>query len=75
MTTAIDQRESLAQLAQERGWQRNTRERVDVYIRGLYHVHLIWNGNGEISGASHHEDSVLIAYTRDLGKAQTWLGR
>jgi hypothetical protein len=75
MTTATDERQNLSELADHQGWQRNEYDRVDVYIRGLYHVHVTWHGSDAISGGSHHEDSILLSYTRNLGKVKGWLAR
>lgn len=77
MKTATDEneRQALSQLAERLGWQRKEYERVDVYIRGLYNVHVIWRDAGKLNGGSHHEDSVLLAYTRDLAKIQGWLAK
>lgn len=75
MTAATDQRDALAQLAEQRGWQRKQYERVDVYIRGIFHVHAIWRDSQVLNGGSHHEDTVLMSYTRDLAKVQSWLAR
>ncbi len=75
MTTATDERQALAELAEQSGWQRKEYQRVDVYIRGLFHVHVVWGGQNTVSGGSHHEDSVMLSYTRDLGKIQSWLAK
>ncbi|MGH3561042.1 MAG: hypothetical protein ACRDTN_04375 [Mycobacterium sp.] len=75
MTTATDERQALSQLAEQLGWQRREHERVDVYIRGLFHVHVVWRGTSAINGGSHYEDSILLSYTRDLAKIQGWLAK
>jgi hypothetical protein len=75
MTTATDERQTLSQLADHLGWQRNEYERVDIFIRGLHHVHVTWQGGDTISGGSHHEDATLLAYTRDLAKVKSWLAK
>lgn len=75
VNTATDERTALSQLAEQRGWQRKEYERVDVYLRGLFHVHAIWRDANKLNGGSHHEDSVLLTYTRDLAKVQSWLAK
>ena len=75
MTTATDKRQSLADLAEGLGWQRREHQRVDVYSRGLFQVHAIWRDADRLNGGSHHEDSVMLAYTRDLAKLQGWLAK
>lgn len=75
MTTATDARTALAEVAEQLGWQRKKYDRVDVYIRGLYQVHAMWRDSRVLNGGSHHEDSVLLSYTRDLAKLQGWLAK
>lgn len=75
MTTATDERQTLSRLAEQLGWQRKEYERVDVYIRGLYNVHVMWRDASKLNGGSHHEDTVLLSYTRDLAKIQGWLAK
>ncbi|MEB3030585.1 hypothetical protein [[Mycobacterium] nativiensis] len=74
-TTATDVRHALAEQAEQLGWQRTQRERVDIYSRGIFHVHAIWRDSSTVNGGSHYEDSVLLAYTTDLGKIQIWLAK
>lgn len=74
-TTATDVRNALSEQAAELGWQRTQRERVDVYGRGAAHVHAVWRDNGTLNGGAHYDDSVLLAYTTELAKIQSWLGR
>ncbi|KLO31114.1 hypothetical protein ABW16_03670 [Mycolicibacter heraklionensis] len=74
-TTATDAREILSEKAEQNGWRRTQRERVDVYSRGIYHVHAIWRDNNTLNGGSHYEDSILLTYTTDLAKTQGWLAR
>lgn len=74
-TTATDARETLSEKAEQQGWQSTQRERVDIYSRGIYHVHAIWRDNATLNGGAHYEDGVLLAYTTDLAKTQSWLGR
>jgi hypothetical protein len=75
MTTATDERQTLSDLADHLGWQRNEYDRVDVFIRGLFHVHVVWQGSSAINGGSHYDDSGLLSYTRDLAKIQSWLAK
>lgn len=74
-TTANDVRQGLSDQAEQLGWRRTRRDRVDIYNRGLFHVHAIWRDSGTLNGGAHYEDSVLLAYTADLGKVQSWLAR
>lgn len=74
-TTATDAREALSERAEQFGWRRTARERVDIYGRGIYQVHAIWRDSSTLNGGSHYEDSVLLAYTTELAKIQSWLAR
>ncbi|WP_036457435.1 MULTISPECIES: hypothetical protein [unclassified Mycobacterium] len=74
-TTATDTREPLSEKAEQQGWQRTQRERVDVYSRGIYQVHAIWRDSTILNGGAHYEDGVLLAYTTELAKIQSWLAR
>ncbi|HEX7323441.1 MAG TPA: hypothetical protein VF299_11040 [Mycobacterium sp.] len=75
MTTTADDREALAQLAEQLGWERKAHERVDVYVRGLVHVHAIWRDNNVLNGGAHYDDGILQAHSTDLTKVQTWLAK
>ena len=48
--TAPDERTALAQATEAAGWRRRELDRVDVYLRGLARVRVIWQGNDAISG-------------------------
>jgi len=74
-TTATDARETLSEKAEQQGWQRTRRERVDVYSRRIYQVHAIWGDGTTIKGGAHYEDGVLLAYTTELAKTASWLAR
>jgi hypothetical protein len=73
--TAIDERQGLQQLAEEKGWQRIDRDRIDVYARGTTRVRVIWRGDSAISGASLYHDDVMTTYTRQLTDVTGWLQR
>ncbi|ORV45520.1 hypothetical protein AWC02_13200 [Mycolicibacter engbaekii] len=74
-TIATDAREALSETAAQQGWRRTRRERVDIYNRGIYHVHAIWRDDNILNGGSHYEDAVLLVHTTDLAKVRSWLGR
>jgi hypothetical protein len=73
--TAIDERQGLQQLAEEQGWQRIDRDRIDIYARGTTRVRVIWRGDSAISGASLYHDDVMTTYTRQLTDVSGWLKR
>ncbi|NDJ89416.1 hypothetical protein [Mycolicibacter kumamotonensis] len=74
-TTATDVRQTLSEQAAQLGWQRTQRERVDIYRRGASHVHAMWRDSDTVNGGAHYEDSILLAYTPELAKIQSWLAR
>lgn len=74
-TTTTDARETLSEKAEQLGWRRTRRERVDIYSRGIYQAHAIWSDNNTFNGGAHYEDSILLAYTTELTKIQIWLER
>ncbi|MEB3022033.1 hypothetical protein [[Mycobacterium] crassicus] len=73
--TATDVRQTLSEQAEQFGWQRTRRERVDIYSRGVFQIHAIWRGSSTVNGGAHYEDTILLAYTTDLGKIQSWLAK
>ncbi|HEX7322462.1 MAG TPA: hypothetical protein VF299_05925 [Mycobacterium sp.] len=74
MTTAAEDRQDLAQFAEHLGWERKAYERVDVYIRRPVQIHTIWRGN-VLNGSAHYDDSMLMAYSKDLAKVHSWLAK
>lgn len=42
---------------------------------GVFQVHAVWRDADKLNGGAHYEDSVLLAYTTELGKIQSWLAR
>jgi hypothetical protein len=71
--TAPDERTALAQATQAAGWRRRELDRVDVYLRGLARVRVIWQGNDAISGGSRFHDDIMEQYSRDLTTVKGWL--
>ena len=72
MMTATARRHELCRLAEERGWQRTPRQRVDLYHRDGLQVQVVWQGDDAISGASRYEDYVMSHYTRELTTVEKW---
>lgn len=72
-TTATDVRQTLSERAEQHGWQRTRRERVDIYSRGVFHVHAIWRDDNTLNGGAHYEDSILLTYTTEMPKIWSWL--
>lgn len=66
-------RQDLCQLAEQHGWQRKERDRVDIFQRGAAQVHVTWRGSSAISGGSRFDDYILETYTRDAAAIQKWL--
>jgi hypothetical protein len=73
--TATDERQTIADFAEQGGWHRRNVDRTDYYSKGGARVQLIWQGTAAISGGSLYHDDNLTAYTRELTTVQTWLNR
>ncbi|BBY58565.1 hypothetical protein [Mycolicibacterium sarraceniae] len=71
--SGTDERQTLAEASEERGWHRRESDRVDIYRRDRYRVRVIWQGPQTISGASLFDNEMYETYTRDLAKVRTWL--
>jgi hypothetical protein len=71
--TIIDERAALAQATEAAGWHRREVERVDVYLRGISRVRVIWQGNDVISGGSRFQEDVMEQYSRDPKTIKGWL--
>ncbi|MDT5081908.1 MAG: hypothetical protein QOJ80_6545 [Mycobacterium sp.] len=69
------ERTALAEVSEGVGWQRRVDERVDIYVRGLVRVRVIWQGDDAISGGSRFQDDVMESYSRDLTTVKGWLSR
>ncbi|BBZ28645.1 hypothetical protein MMAD_29400 [Mycolicibacterium madagascariense] len=70
-----DLRSELAETTAAAGWSRRIDDRVDVYLRGLTRVRVIWQGNDMISGGSRYQEDILETYSRDLDTVKGWLSR
>ena len=73
--STTDLRSELAETTAAAGWDRRVDDRVDVYLRGLTRVRVIWQGNDAISGGSRYQDDALETYSRDLDTVKGWLSR
>ena len=73
--TATDERQTIADFAEQGGWHRRNVDRTDFYSKGGARVQLIWQGTDSISGGSLYHDDNLTAYTRELSTVQGWLKR
>jgi hypothetical protein len=71
--SGTDERQTLAEASEEKGWQRRELGRTDVYLRDRYRVRVIWQGSETISGASLFDNEMYEGYTRDLARVRTWL--
>jgi hypothetical protein len=67
------ERQALADITAERGWNRRAADRVDIYMRGASRIRVIWQGEDAISGGSRHQDDVMEQYTRELATVKGWL--
>jgi hypothetical protein len=73
--TTVDERQTLRELAEEKGWQHRDRGRVDIFSRAATRIRVIWQGDSAISGASIFQDDMMTHYTRALGEVTGWLKR
>lgn len=75
MTTATDERKSVAELAEEQGWQRRVSlERHDVYLRGTVRIRAMWAGD-KLNGATLFHDEMYESYTREPSTLRAWFKR
>ncbi len=76
MTTATDERKTVADMAQEQGWQRRiSLERNDVYLRGTVRIRVMWQDDTTLNGATLFHDELYESYTRELGTLRAWFKR
>lgn len=80
MTTATDERQTAAELADERDWQRRVSGdgRHDNFFRGTVRIRAIWGGGAdgaELSGATLFHDEMYESYTRDPATLRAWFKR
>lgn len=73
--TAIAERQELAALATEAGWQRSERATNDYYMRRNDRVRVIWGGRPTMSGAALYQDDIMITYSNDVNSVRGWLKR
>ncbi|MEI7914197.1 MAG: hypothetical protein WCH82_05565 [Mycobacteriaceae bacterium] len=70
------QRQLLAQLGEERGWNRRISDgRADIYMKGTVRIRVVWAGDQDLSGASLFHDQWYESYTRDPSTVSAWLKR
>lgn len=70
------QRQALAQLGEERGWNRRISDgRADIYMKGTVRIRVVWAGDQDLSGASLFHDQWYESYTRDPSTVSAWLKR
>jgi hypothetical protein len=76
MSTATHERQSIAELANERDWQRQEGDegRADTYFRGTVRIRAVWAGE-ELSGASLFHDEIYESYTREPATLRAWFKR
>ena len=77
MTTATDERQTVAELANERDWQRRVSGdgRHDSYCRGTVRIRAVWEGDDKLSGATLFHDEMYESYTRDPATLRAWFKR
>ena len=75
MTTAIDERKTLAEIAEEQGWQRRVSlDRNDVFLRGTVRIRAMWAGD-KLNGATLFHAEMYESYTREVSTLRAWFKR
>jgi hypothetical protein len=76
MTTATDERQTAAELADERDWQRRVSGdgRHDNFYRGTVRIRAVWEGD-TLSGATLFHDEIYESYTREPATLRAWFKR
>jgi hypothetical protein len=76
MTTATDERKTVAELAAERDWQQRDggEGRQQSFYRGTVRIRVVWAGD-KLSGASLFHDEMYESYTRELATLRAWFKR
>jgi hypothetical protein len=70
------ERQVLAQLGEERGWNHRISDgRADIFMKGTVRIRVVWAGDQDISGASLFHDQWYESYTRDSSTVSAWLRR
>ena len=77
MTTATDERKSVAALAEEQGWQRRVSGdgRHDNFYRGTVRIRAVWEGDNRLSGAALFHGEMYESYTREPNTLRAWFKR
>ena len=76
MTTATDERKSVADLAEVQGWQRRVSlERHDIFLRGTVRIRAMWQGDDKLNGATLFHDEMYESYTREPNTLRAWFKR
>jgi hypothetical protein len=73
--TATDERQTLADLAEQGGWHRRDVGRADYFAKAAARVQVLWQDTDRISGGSLYHDDILTTYSRDLNTIKSWLRR
>lgn len=70
------ERLALAQLGEERGWQRRISDgRADAYTKGTVRIRVVWQGDDTISGSTLFHADMYESYTRDVATVRAWFKR
>ena len=77
MTTGTEERQSVAQLADEQDWQRrvSSDERGDIFNRGTVRIRAVWEGDAKLCGATLFHDEMYESYTREVRTLRAWFRR
>lgn len=76
MTTGTDERQTLAQLAQEQDWRHrvSSDQRADIFNRRDVRIRAMWQED-KLNGATLFHDEMYESYTRDVKTLRAWFKR
>lgn len=76
MTTTTAERKTVAELAEQQGWQRRVSlDRNDVFLRGTVRIRAMWEGDDKLNGATLFHDEMYESYTREPATLRAWFKR
>jgi hypothetical protein len=72
--SATNDRQAIAQIAEQSGWQRRQLDRTDFYRRGVNDVEVLFTVD-KLNGGTLYEQLHLRTHTRDKATVESWLTR
>jgi hypothetical protein len=72
--SATNDRQAIAEIAEQSGWQRRQLDRTDLYRRGVLDVEVLFTAD-MLNGGTLYEHQHLRTHTRDKATVEGWLFR